>query len=418
MRLKTGKDEIVYLVSKVIDKYESETGDHIVRNTNRKNYEKICRILSEISNALPYTSEELDHDPYPVDEADKGFEYPFRKLDVTSSQLKDACLGIVNNPRNFLVDACYIYVFGLGRRGFEKNPTDENLLDDNVEGEAAKGVTDESALLKDRNAELESSLAEKSVLLRSAAVRLRKSKRLVLLISAIFLLCLSTVFIIWRRSEVGWLTLKRDMSILPYMPTQQEIDSLEGVWVCYTASPQARRSNPERYHLVVFNVVDVKYKNGYFTFTRYGASFNHEGYMQFEAPWLVSVHSLVRNDKGDIESPRHSLMRLDRGERIIPVISASWNFDVGENNNIIGIREVYIKQGKGGVISEVLNTLENATCNCKIVRWDKSSKESQTYYLRNELLDTLNNPVLKSMLDRSILPREPDANLLIDGGNH
>lgn len=414
MKLKSGKEEIVYLVSKVIDKYESETGDQIIRNTNRKNYEKIGRILSEISNNLPFTSEELDHAPYPVDEMDRKLEYPFRKFDITSSQLKDACLGIVNNPRDFLVDACYIYLFGVGRRGFEKNPTDKKLIEEVYHDEDAQTDPDEVTNLKDINVELEKNLSDTKKRLEKTKAILKR--RNIFLFTSILILisCLLAFILMWHSSKANWETMKRDMSILPYTPTQQEIDSLEGVWLCYTASPQARSSNPYRYHLVVFNVVDVKYKDGYFTFNRYGASFNHEGYMQFEAPWLVSIHSLVRNNKGDIESPRHSLMRLDKGESIIPVISASWNFDAGEKNNIIGIREVYIKQGKGGSISEVLNTLENAKCGCKIVQWDRKNTKPETFYLKNELLDSLSNPTLKSMLERSILPREPNANLLIE----
>ncbi len=34
--IKTGKEEIIYLLSKAIDKYKLETGQEIVQNTNRK----------------------------------------------------------------------------------------------------------------------------------------------------------------------------------------------------------------------------------------------------------------------------------------------------------------------------------------------------------------------------------------------
>ena len=204
------------------------------------------------------------------------------------------------------------------------------------------------------------------------------------------------------------------MSLLPYPPTQQEIDSLEGIWLSYTASPQARSSNPDRYHLVVYNVIDVHYKDGYFTFNRYGASFDHMGYMQFESPWIVAIHSFLRNKMDSVESPRHSLLRLDREKRMIPAISASWNFDVGKKNEIIGNREVYIKQGKGGSTTEVLNTLENARCHCKIVQWNKPDGTTKTFYLRNELLDSLKNDTLKHLLDEaSILTRRPNSGLLI-----
>ena len=62
MKLKTGKEEIVYLLSKAIGKYEAETGQPVIRNSNRKNYEGMARKLSEISNRLPETAAALQHD--------------------------------------------------------------------------------------------------------------------------------------------------------------------------------------------------------------------------------------------------------------------------------------------------------------------------------------------------------------------
>lgn len=56
MILKTGKDEILYLLNEVIDKLVSETGTTISRNTNRQNYEAVAVRLSGISNNLPSQS--------------------------------------------------------------------------------------------------------------------------------------------------------------------------------------------------------------------------------------------------------------------------------------------------------------------------------------------------------------------------
>ena len=72
--------------------------------------------------------------------------------------------------------------------------------------------------------------------------------------------------------------------------------------------------------------------------------------MQFESPGIVSVYSTVKSSSGKTESPRHSLLSLSSGNKYLAAISASWNFDVGDKNRIIGIREIYIKLGKGGSI--------------------------------------------------------------------
>jgi hypothetical protein len=65
----------------------------------------------------------------------------------------------------------------------------------------------------------------------------------------------------------------------------------------------------------------------------------------------------VKNKMNQIESPRHSLLPLNKDKKYKSAISASWNFDSGSNNDIIGIREVYIKLGYGGYIEEIINTV-------------------------------------------------------------
>ena len=373
------KNELIYLFSKVFDRYEQETGRSITRNTNRKNYEEVARRLSEISNELPFTAEQYGHEKYFSEDGDRDLQYPHRKFDITASQVKDAYQGIVSNPRPFLVDAAYIYLYGKGRKAFEKEPKDHML---------------------------------------PIPVLQKRPKRTPWPAKSIAMIALAAGMCFfgykWLTLKMQWNAVKSDLVLLPYKPTPAEIDSLTGVWLCYTASPQARLSNPNRYHLVVSNVVDVKYKNGYFVFNRFGASFNHRGYMQFEAPWLVAVYSNVSNQKDSIESPRFSLMRLDAEKKYIPVISASWNFDVGSLNNIIGIREVYIKQGRGGSTEEILNTLENASCKCKIVDWGQDNGQMKKFYVRDELLDSLPNEELKRLIDeKSILLREPQQALLL-----
>src|SRR5258706_9889904 len=127
--IKTGKGEIIYLLNRAIDKYKTETGQQIVQNTSRKNYESLAILLSEISNQLPLRSEEFGTEPYSPEMNPKGQDYPHRKYDITGGQIKDALIGIVSNPRPFLVDACYIYLYGKGRKSFKQDPVDDNLLE-------------------------------------------------------------------------------------------------------------------------------------------------------------------------------------------------------------------------------------------------------------------------------------------------
>lgn len=381
-KLSKGKNEIIYLLNKCIEKYQIDTGKEIIKNTSRKNYEGLAIVLSEISNQLPYTAETLMHSRYSPDARVNELQYPYRKYDITGGQIKDAVIGIVSNPRPFLVDACYIYLFNMGRNGFELNPLDENLVL-GIESPAKKIVV-------------------------------TKQNPIFLILSVLLFGCLLVALYQLGVTKNNWRTIKKDMNLLPYQANQQEIDSLEGLWLCYTGSPQARISDASRFHKVVSNLVDIKYKDGYFTFNRYGANFDHTGYIQFESPKLISIHSSIKNSNDKVESPRHSLMSLNSNTGFLNAISASWNFDVGEKNKIIGIREIYIKQGVGGTIEEVINSVENASCQCKIVKWHQPNNQTKIFYLKNELLDSIQNKNLIPLInEKSILLSEPENGLII-----
>ena len=402
IQLKKGRDEIMYLLKKAIEKYKSETGRIIIQNTNRKNYEGLAEVLSEISNKLPETADELGHENYPPDKSQKDSKYPFRKYDITGGQIKDAISGIVSNPRHFLIDACYIYLYGMGKKAFALNPIDPNLILD-TEDESSNTENEENNNTQNSIGKQETNKKSKNV-----------GRPIMFLITAILAIALLIVGTILFNATRKWNEIKDDMNVMPYQPTQAEIDSLEGIWLCYTGSPQARISNENRYHKVVSNIMEIKYKDGYFTLTRYGASFNHTGFAQFEAPNIVSIYSRVKSKNDSNASPRHSLLTLNTGKKYLPVISASWNFDVGEKNKIIGIREVLIKQGKGGSIEEVMNEIENSSCQCKVIRWHQSDNQIKTYHLKNELLDSLNIPEIKSLIDEhSILLRDTDDSLML-----
>ncbi len=404
-KIKSGKEEIIYLLTKAIEQFKVETGQEIILNTNRKNYEALAIRLSEISNQLPFNANEWGTENYTPELNKKEQQYPYRKYDITGGQIKDALSGIVANPRPFLVDACYVYLFGVGRKAFELQPFDDNLLEKSSEERQTDHVIQSEGIQK---------LHEQIAFLGHQNKKNSQKARALLVVSVILGCSLFTLYYLLNKRLSNWNTLKADMSILPYEPTKAEIDSLEGIWLCYTGSPQARVSDPNRYHKVVPNLVEIKYKDGYFTFDRYGASFDHVGYMQFESPGIVSVYSRIKNATGKIESPRHSLFNLNNNSKYITAISASWNFDVDEKNKIIGIREVYKKLGKGGKIEEILNEVENASCQCKVIRWYQPNNGVRKFYLKNELLDSI---AFKEMIplinEKSILLSEPQKGLII-----
>jgi len=411
--LKKGKEEIIYLLNKAIEKFQQETGKEIVQNTNRKNYEGLAVALSQISNALPSTAQQLGHDPYPADPKGEKQAYPFRKYDITGGQIKDALMGLVAHPRQHMVDACYIYMYGMGRLAFEAGPVDAFLIQQASDGKEktdARSLYQENQLLRQQLGAL-----QKTDTRQSASKQ--KPLRLVLLsigLMAALGLCLY-YFVQYNKVSQEWHTIKTDFNLLPYRVTAAERQQLEGIWICYTGSPQARISDTDRYHKVVSNIIEIVYKDGYFLYNRFGASFNHSGYVQFESPGLLSIHSRIKNAQGVVESPRHSLMSFDSTGAYFSAISASWNFDVGSNNQIIGIREAYQKLGAGGQLEEVINSVENAGCQCKIIRWRTPGGTVKTFYLKNIALETLQDAALSLLIDeRSILPKNPSQKLLVD----
>jgi hypothetical protein len=410
--LKKGKEEIIYLLNKSIEKFQSETGKSIVQNTNRKNYEELAITLSEISNQLPETAAELGHIHYEPDPQKGKADFPFRKYDITGGQIKDALMGLVANPRPFLVDTCYIYLYKMGRQAFELNPNDPSLIateEPNSSSKDSYSIITENQQLKLRLAALKKETSQ------SIFQRLKFYRLIFIPLCVIFLAGAIYFWNLNNATNAKWNSIQEDFNLLPYKVTQSEIDSLEGIWICYTSSPQARLSDPNRFHKVVANLVDIKYKDGYFTYKRFGASFDHIGYIQFESPKILSIHSRILNTDQKNEYPRHSLMSLNKEQTFLSSISASWNFDAGENNRIIGIREVYQKLGKGGRLEEVMNTPANASCQCKIIKWHQPNLPLQSFNLKNMVLDSLKNPTLIKLIDeKSILLKDPEPGVIKD----
>ena len=162
------------------------------------------------------------------------------------------------------------------------------------------------------------------------------------------------------------------------------------------------------------NIAEFKESNGYFTYKRYGASFNHILFAQFENPNTISIHSRLVTLDQKVLSPRHSLLELDSNKAYLNVISASWNFDVGNKNKVIGIREVYKKIGEGGELDEILNSVENAECKCKIIRWRQQDGSFQEFKLKNILLDSLTPPVWRPLInEKSILVKDLEDTILL-----
>ena len=256
--LKRGKEEIIYLLNKCIEKFQLETGKSVIQNTNRKNYEALAIHLSEISNLLPTTHEAYGHAIYESDPQFNKANYPFRKYDITGGQIKDALMGLVANPRPFLIDTCYIYLYRVGRQAFELNPVDVSLVASEV---SDSGIKDSYSIITE-NQQLKIKLAslvhetDKKIFTRLRFYRM-------IFIPLCVCLLIGGVYFWKARNESSTTldTITKDLNIMPYRVNANEKESIEGIWLCYTGSPQARPSDPNRYHKVVANLVEIKYKD-------------------------------------------------------------------------------------------------------------------------------------------------------------
>jgi hypothetical protein len=294
----------------------------------------------------------------------------------------------------------------MGRKAFESNPTDPELLAD----KGAESQPNSYSIVQD-NHQLKAELSKAK---KNAKSQLRNNWIIAGII--IFILCITVLFSInntnKKRNEIA--ELKSDFNITPYSITNKEKKELEGIWLCYSGSPQARLSDPDRANKVVLNISEFKETNGYFTYKRYGASFNHTGFAQFENPYTISIHSRLLTLDQKVLSPRHSILELDTSKEYLNVISASWNFDVGDKNKVIGIREVYKKIGMGGELQEILNSVENAECKCKIIRWKQEDGGMQEFRLKNILIDSLSPPQLRQLInEKSILLKDLEDTILL-----
>lgn len=371
MAILSNKEDLIDLIERVIEKYEKDTGDVINKNTNRENYVKLAKVLSEISKQLPYTSSDLLHEEYEED-MQANLSYPNRKYDITGGQLKDAYFGIVNKPRPYLIDACLIYLTGKGAGAIREN---------------------QSATAN------RWSLLQRNLLL--------KPKALIILLASSFVLILLL--------GITVLQLGSNRAIEnAYRPTAAEIKALSGIWLYYTGAPQARSNEPGRFRQFVNNIVEVKYHDGKFEFIRHGANINHYGYMVYNSPTVVSIHSYVKRRKnGEVLSPSHSLARLDSLKRSMLALSATWSFESDNRDEIIAIRNLYKKLADDGRLSEIKNTQDNAACKCKIMEW-RFGNNSKQFKLQYQHLDEHENEELKRNLnEESILLLKPRKDVVL-----
>ena len=394
MKTKASQAELEYLFRKVIEKYNHEHIRKISGNTNKKTYEPLVKLLNDISIKFPETEMELKHEDY--------FAFTPGNLSFSAGQFMNAKLHFTQKPDQVIVDACYIYLFRVGQKGFRENPSDPKLAEiiktNPSTSSPFHGIPDNN--LSKRIKVIGYSLV--IVLL----IGLLAFKQYQLQCARSSATSLGTRF---EREKKKWKTIKKDYSIMRYQPTRTEIDSLVGVWACYTGSPQTRRSITNRYHLGARNIVDIKYStDGYFTFTRYSTNFDQTGYIQYESPGLISIHSHKVNLSDSTLWPRHSLMFVNDGKPFHIAISAAWTFDTPPNEFIIGIREVYIKLGSGGKVTEIVNDGKSF----KRVQWITDKNKRTVYSISFVRIEQMNVSFNDLLNEKSILQAIPQENLL------
>lgn len=380
MEILSGKEEIYYLIRKVIEQFELRHDQKIICNTNRENYTAIAQELSAITVNLPYSAREKQHQEYPEPSTqEQSVHYPHRKYDITGGQVKDVYFGQVKKPRAHLVDACYIYLYGVGRVGFEREPSDPNLL----------CAHDEPIQMVQKK-------------------RLVYRAKFLIYIGVIFLLLTVFNMYVWistnrAKTETIWTT---------YQPTAQEIDAITGIWLYQTGAPQTRANEANRFRRYATNIVSITQVGDRLMLRRHGATINHQGYVEFTSAGTLSIHSYVeKTENGALVNPSHSLTVLRPKDTIMYAISTTWSFESDDNNDIIGARNIYTKLGRGGTLSPVFNTPENAACHCKIIEWTRQDGTAERFYLTYESIQT--NGMTEDLDESSLILRKPKAGVLL-----
>jgi hypothetical protein len=394
MKTKASHAELEYLFKKVIEKFNDGREKKLTDNTNKRNYEPLVAILNGISSKFKETAAEFKHDDYST--IDKT------NLQFSAGQFMSAKNHFTQKPDQVIVDASYIYLFKTGQRGFLESPADTAL----------------ALILKSAKDEITPTRAKhKHPLAKFKPISYALGIVVVVLGSFLIYACieLSTVGSAaklsrehFAKEKLEWETIKKDFSILRYQPSKAEIDSLVGVWFCYTGSPQARTTLPNRYHMGARNVVVIGYQNGYFNFKRYSTNFDQTGYIQYESPGLISIHSHKINDPDSTLWPRHSLMFVNNGKPYHIAVSASWNFDTPPNDFMIGIREVYVKLGTGGKVTEVFNQGNPV----KTVEWITDPHKRVVFNVKLMRIEDMNVPFTDLLNEKSILLAVPQENVL------
>jgi hypothetical protein len=423
------------LVEDAIIKFEEEEDINVVRNKNPNQYKDFAAKLNEISHLL--RNKDPDNREWKTEKYSR-----LKSFEINPGQIIYARENGTAKPHIF--EALHWYRDGKSSR--EARPvrkagqfSGEELIQKindyeqeiaELDGDMSDAKTQieelthkkteyekELAESKTQVSDVESTIAE----FRNKTLALKKGNNIAFCIALAFFLAFIFFVIKWiglkneyAEAKTGFDALKRDMRLLPYQPTQAEINRLEGVYMVYTASPQARASDPDRYHKVVPNILVVTYKDGYFTFDRYGHDFDQKGFMQFERSGLVSMHSYMLDSSGK-PSPKKSLLDIENGRDTFSVISTSWSFDPDPADNIsIGIREVFIKIGKPDSITQIVNSPRNFGKAGKLFDLKKGDGSIETLNIQNIRLESL-SPSLQALLnEKSILLKDPDPTVILE----
>lgn len=426
--------EAVYLTTLVRWKYEAATEKDMYLPSTATNYNELAKVLNTFSVTLAVK--------YPDDY--KSDEYPPGNLIIESEQIKRFFVVEPGQaPRRYLVDACYLYLFGEIRRQFWENgekaeagaKTLYNIIKVENALDRVKILEDENEELADYKEQLENineklnratiALKESQATANEAEEQNRKFNETVISLTQqnkelaragedsrngkkAVSRSLFVILILLIGTCYYFFTLKKDYHIQPYAPTEAEKNFLTGVWEVYSPSPQARSSQPaeQTYHKVVLNVMKITKKPGfdYLVFDRYGPGFDQKGRIEFKTPNVVDIYAETVNDSGIVISPKHTTLLLEKDQPFLTALSLTWNFD--KQNRPIASREIYIKKGDEGSLWVSKNPVANFMSRERYAFW-KHDNRVDTIRLQNVFLDSL--PVhLQQLLDEnSILLRIP-----------